>query len=126
MLEYDPAFAPPAALWQAASDEEKLRAIIDHHRRAGITMANDRLHAAIHVVVENQLALGEAVVIDTMARLVREGLTRHDAIHAVGSVLVKHLTAALRSPTDKQQLAEAYLTDLADLTADTWRELGSS
>jgi hypothetical protein len=126
MLEYDPTFAPPAADWKTAPDEEKLRAIVDYHRRAAIVMANDRLHAAIHVVVENQLALGENVVIDTMARLVREGLTRHDAIHAVGAVLVKHLTAALRSPTDKQHLAEAYLADLAELTADGWRELGAS
>jgi hypothetical protein len=47
-------------------------------------------HATIHVVVENQVALGEAVVIDALARLRADGLTRLDAVHAVGTVLAGH------------------------------------
>jgi hypothetical protein len=48
-----------------------------------------RAHAANHVIVENQLAMGDATVVPaTLARLMQEGLDRHDAIHAIGSVLV--------------------------------------
>jgi hypothetical protein len=40
-----------------------------------------------HVVVENQVALGEATSVpEALDRLINEGLDRHDAVHAVGSV----------------------------------------
>jgi hypothetical protein len=49
-----------------------------------------RAHAATHVVVENQAAMGDATAVPaTLARLMREGLERHDAVHAIGSVLMQ-------------------------------------
>jgi hypothetical protein len=40
-----------------------------------------------HVIVENQAAQGlETPVRRTLARLQAEGLSRHDAVHAVGSI----------------------------------------
>jgi hypothetical protein len=53
-----------------------------------VRLPNAQLHAVIHVVVENQLALGEEVVVETLARLQREGLGRHDGVHAIGSFLL--------------------------------------
>jgi hypothetical protein len=49
-----------------------------------------RGHAIAHTIVESQLATGEvAGVPATLARLMREeGLDRHDAVHAIGSVLM--------------------------------------
>ncbi|MEO7192256.1 MAG: hypothetical protein ABI051_14485 [Vicinamibacterales bacterium] len=122
--DYDPDVAPPAEEWMGADDSDKLVAVMTYHRQARIAVANARLHAAIHVAVENQLALGEPVVVDTHARLQREGLMRHDSIHALGSVLVSELAAALESPTDKAGLASSYLSGLADLTALRWRNGG--
>jgi hypothetical protein len=41
---------------------------------------------------ENQLALeDQAIVRATLHRLMNEGLTRHDAVHAVGAVLTEHI-----------------------------------
>jgi hypothetical protein len=48
-----------------------------------------KLHGTMHAIVENQVALGDATVVPaTLTRLMREGLDRHDAIHAIGSVLM--------------------------------------
>jgi hypothetical protein len=118
---YTPDSAPNPGEWQLSDEASRLEQVMAYHRRENIPVANDRLHAAIHVVVETQVALGEAVVVDTMTRLQREGLSRHDAIHAVGSVLVERLLAALRSKTTPASLAGAYLEDLKALTAAGWR-----
>jgi hypothetical protein len=51
-----------------------------------------------HVIVENQVALGEAYPVQSvLLRLMEEGLDRHDAIHAIGSVLAERLFAGLRA-----------------------------
>jgi hypothetical protein len=40
-----------------------------------------------HVIVENQIAMGDATVVPaTLNSLMREGLNRHDAIHAIASI----------------------------------------
>ena len=119
---YDPALAPDSGAWLAIDEASRLDLVLAHHERQRITVANARLHAAIHVVVENQLALGEIVVVDTFARLQREGLSRHDAIHAVGSVLAQTLLAAIRTKTTSPfGLAGGYLEDLKTLTAEAWK-----
>jgi hypothetical protein len=58
------------------------------------------------VVVEHQIAIGERIVEDTIARLQREGLSRHDGIHAVGSVLTNHLSNVLRGDAAGADLAK--------------------
>jgi hypothetical protein len=54
------------------------------------------VHAAIHVAVENQIAMGVELVGETVARLVAEGLDRHEAIHAIGALLAEDVFALAR------------------------------
>src|SRR2546422_10880001 len=82
---YDPEPAPSAANWLALDETERIDLVSSYHGRKKIRLPNSQLHAVIHVIVENQLALRESVVVDTLARLQSEGLSRHDALHAVGS-----------------------------------------
>ena len=79
-----------------------------------------RAHAATHVIVENQAAMGDVTVVPaTLDRLMREGLDRHDAIHAIGSVL---LGIVLDAYHDKQiDINATYGRELAELTAASWR-----
>jgi hypothetical protein len=50
--------------------------VMDYHRRTRVKLANPKLHAMIHVMVENQLALGEATSVPTtLERLWKKGLT---------------------------------------------------
>jgi hypothetical protein len=47
-----------------------------------------KLHAVMHVIIENQVALGDEVPAQrTLRRLMAEGLDRHQGIHAISSVL---------------------------------------
>jgi hypothetical protein len=78
------------------------------------------VHAALHSVVENQIAEELQTVRETVARLQAEGLSRHDAIHAVGSVLVGCLQALMREGAPAQFEVEAYFQDLRSLTAAGW------
>jgi hypothetical protein len=77
---------------------ERIDRVIDCHRRVRFKRPNVRLHAIMHVVVENQILLGdEAPVASTLARLMAEGLERHNALHAVVSVL----SAAMSTPSNR-------------------------
>ena len=88
MDAHDPLDAPDPDEWLPLNDHERLMLVIDHHRQAGVELPNERVHAVVHVVVENQIALDDEVPTRaTLERLMREGLHWHDAIHAVGSVL---------------------------------------
>src|SRR5262249_40443203 len=65
----------------------------EYHRIARIPLPRKarRLHATIHMVVENQLALNDEPVLRALERLKKEGLTRHDAVHAIGSQVAEHI-----------------------------------
>src|SRR5947207_15955671 len=92
----------------------------DHRKKS--RPPNVQLRAVIHVVVENQLALGEEIVIGTLARLQREGLSRHDALHAIGSVLAADLYELMQESAETTGDAyRRYLERLQKLTARTWR-----
>ena len=73
-------------------------------------------------MVENQLALGEQVVVETLARLQREGLSRHDALHAIGSVLAIDLYELMQESSEPTgDTYRQYLERLQKLTAKNWR-----
>jgi hypothetical protein len=83
------------------------------------------LHAAIHTVVESQLALGEPVVIDALARLRSEGLTRHEAVHATGMALADQIYDLLKDqPGGRLDANKPYFDRLKQLTAEQWRKSG--
>ncbi len=49
------------------------------------------MNPTIHAGIENQVALADpAAAPRALQRLQQEGLTRHEALHAIGSVLVPH------------------------------------
>jgi hypothetical protein len=121
MDTYSPDQAPDPREWLSLDEGERLRLVEAYHSLEKIQVANARLHAAIHTVVETQVAIPEQTVVDTMNRLQHEGLSRHEAIHAVGSVLVDRVLAALKQKTTAASLAGAYLEDLKGLTVEVWK-----
>src|SRR6266850_2738808 len=100
MDSYDPETSRPSADWLETDEGERIELVSSYHRRKKSRLPNAQLHSVIHVVVENQLALGEAIVIETLARLQREGLSRHDALHAIGSVLAVNLYELMQASSD--------------------------
>ena len=80
---------------------------------------NPILHVTIHQTVENQLAAKDPPVVhETLERLMRSGLSRHEAIHAIGSVLCEEIWEILSQerPFDE----ERYERGLRQLNAREW------
>jgi Domain of unknown function (DUF1841) len=118
---YDPAVAPDPAHWLALGEEERLDLVMGYHRRAGIFPPSESMHAAIHVGIENQIALGDELPTrQAVDRLMGEGLDRHEAVHAVGSVLTDQLVEAVKDPEAKAVSQEAYNAAVEELTVERW------
>ena len=122
MDEYDPLMAPDPEVWLELDEQERLALVAEHHEDAGVELEQATLHAVMHTVVENQLALGDERVVRALERLMEEGLDRHDALHAVGSVLAEHLFGIIRDGTEESASTENYYCALDALTASAWRE----
>lgn len=120
-MNYDPERAPKPDLWLELDEGERIVAVEDYHVAAGVELPSQIAHAAFHVAVENQLAQELKPVVDTMIRLRGEGLTRHDALHAIGSVLAEHMQALLQKGPSAPDPNEAYYAALRDLSAERWR-----
>ena len=124
METYDPETAPDAAEWLDLEEEERIDLVASYHRREKVKLPKLQVHAALHAVVENQIAEELQTVRETVARLQAEGLSRHDAIHAVASVMVGRLQDLLREGAPAQFEVEAYFQDLRSLTAEGWLKKG--
>ena len=122
MDTYDPDTPRRSSDWLQTDEGERIELVSSYHRRKKVHLPNAQLHAVIHVVVENQLALGEEVVVETLARLQREGLSRHDALHAIGSVLAADLYELMQESSEATgDTYRRYLDRLQKLTAKHWR-----
>ncbi len=125
MKHYDPLKPPDPDQWRSIDEQVQIRLVHDYHRRARIRLPNAMAHSIVHVVVENQIALGdETPVKRTMQRLISEGLDRHQSIHAVGSVLAGHLNDLLRAPDPGAEPISSYYVALDHLTAKDWLRSG--
>jgi uncharacterized protein YoaH (UPF0181 family) len=122
-LKYDPLEAPELEEWLAIDEAERIQLAQDYHRCARGCLPNERLHAVFHVVVENQIALGDEIPVQsTLQRLMAEGLDRHEAIHAIASVLAEFTHDLLNNPGSNTESNQAYFAALQRLTAEGWLE----
>lgn len=126
MDRYDPEIAPDRSAWLELDEMERLLLVETYHRdvRADIPRNARRLHASIHTVVENQLAENDEPVVRALARLMREGLSRHDAVHAIGSVVAESIYGALKQTETNATLRPTYYAAIERLTAAEWRAKG--
>src|ERR1043165_6874615 len=119
MDRYDPEIAPDAKDWLALEETEQQSLVERYHRKAKLSAPNPSAHASFHVIVENQLATREpSNVVATLERLIHEGLSRHESIHAIASVATTHIYHQAKNgaaPT----LAD-YAADLNRLTVGAW------
>ena len=126
-MRYDPAVPPDPAEWLALDEGEQIALVEDYHRRGGIELPQETLHAAIHTVIETQLAEQLAPVVSAFERLRGEGLDRHDTVHALGTVLAEHMRQLMTGELDAVNPNASYFAALECLTAASWRsEFGLS
>ena len=124
MQPYDPETAPDRAEWLALAEEERIGRAMDFHEASGIEPPNARMHAVMHCVVETQLAQEFVPAVQALKRLRREGLSRHDAIHAIASVLAEHLHKLMHggSTRSAEESNRRYGAELARLNLRRWQQ----
>jgi hypothetical protein len=121
-MQYDAGEQPDPDAWLELDEAGRIDLVIDYHRRTGVQLENPEPHAIAHVVVENQVALGDATPVpETLNRLMDEGLDRHDAVHAIGSIFMNIAFDAAYERDDGGDINAKYNRELAALTAAGWR-----
>jgi hypothetical protein len=97
-----------------------------YHRRQRIRLPNETIHAVVHVIVENQVALGDEFPAKAvLLRLMKEGLDRHEAIHAIGSVPSEESFVVMSGQEAGGDLNADYIEKLKSLKANSWRKQSS-
>jgi deoxycytidylate deaminase len=119
---YDPDVAPNASEWLALPELERLRLAQSYHVAARVKVPSVKAHAAIHAAVENQIATGYGPSKRTIDRLQSEGLSRHEAVHAIGSVVAQFIYELGKGQTDEQRdsFQTRMGTAIEQLHAKTW------
>ena len=120
-MRYDPNLPLDEEQWSDLDESEQIDLVMNYHRRSGEKLPDLKVHASLHVIVENQVVMDdETPIAATLGRLMNEGLDRHDAIHAIAAVLSKIMFDAMSSKSGDDISAE-YFREVAELTAAKWR-----
>jgi hypothetical protein len=126
MDAYDPAVGPDPTEWLALDESERITLAEEYHREAGESAPNPRLHATFHNIVETQIAMGDELPVRrTLVRLMKEGLDRHDAIHAIAAELAETMYDVVNEAEKRgDDPNRIYFSALERLTARRWRKKG--
>ena len=119
---YHPSKTPLAEDWLNLDEEIRIGLVKKFHELAGVEFENGAIdiHSIIHVLVENQLAMKVVPVPETIAKLTRQGLSRHEAIHAIGAVISENLFEMMKN--NQEHDIKKYRKRLDKLTAKRWRK----
>lgn len=125
-MEYDPDNAPDPREWLALGEEERTRLIEEYYEREGGYGGSLEVHAKVHEIIETQLAESVTPVKAAFVRLRDNGLSRQEAIRAIGSVLAPRIRR-IEDPEDlTSEPNRNYFSALEALTADRWHEARTS
>jgi hypothetical protein len=120
VIKYDPETTPNPDHWLQMDEQERILLVEEQHRLAHVKPPNLHAHAAFHAIIENQIALNLEPVVRAIARLTREGLSRHDAIHAISSIMAEHIHELFNSNDDASTSQSRYIAAIERLTAKSW------
>ena len=124
MEEYSPASDPDPEAWLALDEADRIALVQANHDDPHLDARRAHLHAVVHSIVETQLAADDPPEVRaTLRRLITEGLDRHDAIHAIGSLIAEQLHAMMGGGGETTEPTEAYRRKLAEITASRWRAM---
>ncbi len=122
-MQYDPDTPPDPRAWLALGEQERTRLIREYYERAGGYGGSLDVHARVHEVIETQLAEQVTPVKAAFVRLRDNGLSRQEALRAIGSVLATRILR-IEDPEDLTSAANRdYFSALEALTADRWHEV---
>jgi hypothetical protein len=117
---YDPEIAPDPVAWLALDETIRIGWVADYHRGAAHEADRPGAHAALHVTVENQIAMELTYVADACTRLMAEGLSRHDALHAIAAVLTAYMSELVEGNAVPALALARYQANCERMTAESW------
>jgi hypothetical protein len=122
MNNYSPDKSINPEEWLALDEGERIALVKAFHENLDDGLPEDAipLHSSIHAIVETQLAMGVESVPETIEKLIRQGLDRHEAIHAVGAILSEDMFDMLKGNI-KEFSSKRYRKRLEKITAKRWR-----
>lgn len=121
--KYDPLKVSKSKEWLAMDEEKKIALIEAYHLKERIELPNVKVHAIFHMTVENQAAMGDkSPTKAAIKRLMIQGADRHEAVHAVASVLSKYFYEGVKTKIHKDGAAlnAAYEEEVRNLTLQKW------
>ncbi len=80
---------------------ERWRVVQHAHNAARIKISKQ--HAWSHMLVEDRVLAGDRAVIRALQRLQGEGMSRHNAIHAIADLLIRFMRQQHAFPTPAEQ-----------------------
>ena len=126
MEVYDPNKAIDPEQWLALDEQTRIDLVTEFHDLGGLydelieeEGGSPVLHSTIHTIVENQLAMEVKYIPETMAKLLRQGLDRHEAIHAIGAIITEDIFAILQGEKHEPSPSKNRRR-LEKLTAKRW------
>lgn len=121
MDKYNPDQPVNSENWLALDEAMRIELVYDFHSDLDLEMADDALslHSTIHVIVENQLAMGVELIPETIAKLTRQGLNRHEAIHAIGALISEDIFDVMNGNAEEFS-QKKYRRKLDKITAKRW------
>ena len=124
MKYYDPDERLNIEEWLTLDDSQKVKIVSDFHESIKEEFSDDgafAMHSHMHVIVENQIAGNVELVPETVDKLMRQGLSRHEAIHAVSAILAEDIFDMLQGKVEEFSLKK-YRRKLEKITAKKWRK----
>jgi len=108
--------------WLGLGEAERIDLVVNfiEKNEKDIGIPAIKIHASIHVIVENQLAMDSEPTPETYSRLRRQGLNRHETIHAIGAVIAEDMFDIMKG--NKEQAMSRYKGRLKKLTAKRWKK----
>ncbi len=121
MNTYNPNTSIDAESWLALDEEARMALVYAFHSGLDLDMTEDalRVHASLHVIIENQLAMGVELIPETFAKLKRQGLKRHEIIHAIGAIISEDIFNIASGVIDEFS-PKKYRRKLEKITAKRW------
>lgn len=125
MNTYNPLVEPNKEEWLALSECDRIDSVKEFHENSNDDEFEEEaalsIHSTLHVIVENQLAMGVALISETIAKLTRQGLDRHEAIHAIGAIISEDIFDVMRG--EKTEFSPIrYRKKLDKITAKRWKK----
>ncbi len=122
MKEYKVSITPNPEEWLSLGEAERIDLVVDfiEKNEKDIETPALKIHASIHVIVENQIAMESKPTPETYARLRKQGLNRHETIHAIGAVIAEDMFDIMKG--NKDQVMSKYQDRLEKLTAKRWKK----